>query len=336
MKLFAIAFAGTALTLFAQAPNANSTSGFAGPTLGFVSSQTPAQLQPILGIPGSARLGSPLPLPSTVTQIRIAPGQAYALVQQQPGNPLSLVLLRGISTQTQSLTLTPVPGAISQVDLVAFSPMGLSVVIYSRQTNQLQVLTGLPNSPQVFLNVPDLATAGAPQKLAVSDDGQAVLIADGAGSVYSLSPNATPVLVHNSPEISGLAFVTQSRDAVICDRSLNTALVLQGSSTVPVPLEPRANNTCQPEAATSTADGKTILIACAAQHAVLSIDRTSGLTRVYNVTNSPSTLDRLSVRDAFLMSPPEGGTYWLFVWRTEGPSTFFVAAARNTSQGSGN
>ena len=339
MKLFAVAFAGTALTLLAQAPNVNSgnnMSGFDVPALGFVSSETPPQLQPILGIPGSARLGTPLPLPSTANQIRIAPGQTYALVQQEPGSPLSLVLLRGISSQTQHLTLTPIPGAISQVDLVAFSPTGLSVVIYSRQTNQLQVLTCFPNSPQVFLTLPNLSTVDTPQKLAVSDDAQAVLIADGAGSVYSLSPHASPVLVHNSPEISSLAFVTQSRDAIICDRTLNAVLFLQHSSTVPVPLAPRMNNTCQPEAATSTADGKTILVACAAQHAVLSIDRASGVTRVYNVTNSPSTLDRLSVRDAFLMSPPEGGTYWLFVWQPDGPSTFFVAATRNTGQGSGN
>ncbi|MGI8959521.1 MAG: hypothetical protein ACR2IV_07150 [Bryobacteraceae bacterium] len=338
MKFLAFVFLGTAVTLLAQAPNANSgsASGLSVPTLGFVAGQAPARLQPILGIPGSARFGSPLLLPSTVTQIHIAPGHAYALAEQGPGNPLGLILLQGITTQTRSLALTPIIDAIGQVDLLAFSPMGNSAVIYSRQTNQLQVLTGLPNSPQLYLNGLNLATPDAPQKMAVSDDAQAVLVSDAAGSVYSVSRNAAPVAVHHSPDISALAFVPRSHDSVICDRSLNTMSSLRNSNVTPVILGPATNDRCQPEAAASTADGKTILLACPAQRAVLSIDLASGATRVHNMANSPGALEPLGVRDVFLMSPPESGTYWLFAWQPDGPVTSFVAAPRNASQGSGN
>jgi hypothetical protein len=337
MKVFAFAFVGVAVTLFAQAQNANSgtASGFSVPTLGFVSGQAPPQLQPILGIPGSARLGSPLSLPSTVTRIHIAPGHAYALVEQGPGSPLSMVLLQAIAAQTQNLPLTPIAGAIGQADLLAFSPLGSSAVIYSRQTNQLQVLTGLPRSPQLYLNASNLAIPTAPQKVAVSDDARVVLISDEAGSVYSVSQSGAPVAVHHSPDISALAFVTQSHDSIICDRSLNTISFLRDSTATPVALGPATNGTCQPEAAASTGDGKTILLACPAQRAVLSLDRASGLTRVYNVASSPSALDRAGMRDVFLMSPPEGGTYWLFVWQPEGPTVFFVGAARDLAQRSG-
>jgi len=245
-------------------------------------------------------------------------------------------LLQGITAQTQNLPLTPIAGAINQADLIAFSPLGASAVIYSRQANQLQVLTGLPNAPHLYLNLPNLAIVSAPQKLAVSDDAQAVLISDAVGSVYSVSQNATPVAVHHSPNISALAFVTQSHDSIICDRSLNTISFLRDSTTTPVALGPATNDTCQPEAAASTRDGRTILLACPAQHAVLSIDRASGLTRVYNVASSPSALDRLGAGDVFLMSPPESGTYWLFVWQPEGATALFVGAPRDVSQGSGN
>ncbi|MGI9074529.1 MAG: hypothetical protein ACR2JB_25165 [Bryobacteraceae bacterium] len=338
MKFLVSAFLGAAVTLSAQAPIANSgsTTGVSVPTLGFVASQAPARLQPILGIPGSARLGTPLLLPPTVTQIHIAPGHAYALVEQAPGNPLGLVLLQGITTQTRSLPLRPIVGALSQIDLLAFSPMGTSAALYSRQTNQLQVLTGLPKSPQLFLNVPNLAIPDGPQKIAVSDDAGAVLISDAAGSVYSVSQNAAPVPVHHSPEISALAFVAQSRESIVCDRTLNTMSFLRDANATPVALGPATDDRCQPEAAASTADGKTILLACPAQRAVLSIDRASGVTRVHNVSNSPGALEPLGVRNVFLMSPPEGGTYWLFVWGPNGPVVSFVAAARTVSQGSGN
>jgi hypothetical protein len=337
MKFFAFAIIAVSTPLCAQAPNGNggSTTGFAVPALGFVSGQAPAQLQPILGIPGSARLGSPLLLPSTVTGIHMAPGHAYALLQQGPSNPLSMVLLQGITAQTQNLHLTPIPGTIGQVDLVAFSPMGSSAAIYSRETNQLQVLTGLPRSPRLSLNLPNVAISGAAQKLAVSDDAQAVLISDSAGSVYSVSQNGAAVAVHHSPEISALAFITQSHDSIICDRSLNTISMLRNSTATPFALGPAMNDTCQPEGAASSADGGTLLLACPAQHAVLAVNSASGLTHVYNVAASPTSLERLALGDVFLISPAEGGTYWLFVWQPSGLTASFIAAAPNGSQGSG-
>lgn len=338
MKFFAFTFVGVATALCAQAPNATNgtTTGLSVPALGFVSRQTPAQLQPILGIPGSARLGGPLSLPSAVTQIHIAPGQAYALVQQAPGNPLGMVSLQGIAAQTRNLPVTPISGAMGQVDLLAFSPMGSSAVSYSRQTNQLQVLTGLPRAARVYLNASNLAIPTPPQKLAVSDDARAVLISDAAGSVYSISQGGAPVPVHHSPNVSALAFVTQSHDSIICDRSLNTISFLRDSTVTPVVLGPATNNTCQPEGAASTLDGKTILLACPAQHAVLSIDRASSVTRVYNVAGNPGALNRSSLGDVFLLSPAQDGIYWLLLWQPDGPTAFFVGAARNVTQGSGN
>jgi len=336
MKFFAFAIIAVSTTLCAQAPHGSggNTTGFSVPALGFISGQAPAQLQPILGIPGSARLGSPLLLPSTVSGIHIAPGHAYALLQQGPSNPVSMVLLQGIAVQSQNVQLTPIPGTIGQIDLVAFSPIGTSAAIYSRETNQLQVLTGLPSSPRLFLNLSNVALAGAAQKLAVSDDAQAVLISDSAGSVYSVSQNGSTA-VHHSPDISALAFVTRSHDSIICDRSVNTIALLRDSIATPFALGPAMKDTCQPEGAASTADGKTLLLACPAQHAVLAVDSATGLTRTYNVAPSPTFLDRLALGDVFLITPAEGGTYWLFVWQPSGLTASFIAAAPKGSQGSG-
>ena len=184
--------------------------------------------------------------------------------------------------------------------------------------------------------MPSLAIPYGLQKIAVSDDARAVLVSDAAGSVYSILQNAVPVPVHHSPEISALTFVAQSRESIICDRTLNTMAFLRGSNPTPVALGPATSDMCQPEGATSTADGRTILLACPAQHAVLAVDRVSGLTRVHKVGNSPVKLQPLAVRDVFLMSPPEDGIYWLFVWGPNGLVKSFVAGAQNVSRGSGN
>src|SRR2546423_3120420 len=136
MKRSALALLSIAITLAAQGPSSNSGSapnGFSVPTLGFIASQAPAQLRPIFGIPGSARLVPPLLLPPQVTQIHVAPGQAFALVEQDSSNPLSLVSLQGFYVGNRSLALMPIGGAMSQIDVFAFSPMARSTVIHSRQ-----------------------------------------------------------------------------------------------------------------------------------------------------------------------------------------------------------
>lgn len=332
MKLFASAFAMTAVALFAQVPNTSNSqaqSGFSVPSLGFVAGPGPQQLRPILGIPGAARLGRPIPLPQTVSRIYIAPGHGYALVQQGPNDPISVVSLRDVGSV--NLTLMPIAGAAAQADVIAFSPTARSAGFYSHQTNQLQIVTGLPSSPQIHLNISNLSIPAALQKFAVSDDAQNVLLADATGGVYSLSQSSTPALVYHSSEITAIEFVAQSHDAVICDRTLKSAILLRGASITPI--MQAGDGTCEPEAAASTSDGRTILLACPAQHAVLSIDRTSGFTTKHSLANTPGALERLGTRDAFLMTPADDhGTYWLFVWQPQGPATFFVAASRDLKQ----
>lgn len=339
MKRFALVFASTAATLLAQSSNANGrgpSSNFSVPVLGFVASQSPAQLRPILGIPGSARLGNPLLLPASVTRIHVAPGQAFALVEEGANHPLSIVSLHRLDLRPRTLAAAPISGAMNQIDLLAFSPTGESAVTYSRQANQLRVLAGLPKSPRVAFNFENLVIPAPLQRLAVSDDAGTVLLSDEAGSVYSLTRGMVLAALHFSPDISALEFIAHTRDALIFDRSLNAASFLHGSDIKPVLLGPTAAGLCQPEAGVATADGKTILVACPAQHAILSVDRASGLTRVHHMSNAPTALNRLGIGDVFLMSPPEGGTYWLFVWGPGGPVRSFIAGARELARGSEN
>jgi len=324
MRRLAIALITAAPLLLAQGTGINLANG---PVLGFVSGSTPVQLQPILGIPGASRLGDALPLPNTVTQLYLAPGHSYALAAQGPVNPIALLILRVPSGSQTNPTIVALPGVLAQPDLVAFSPTGRSAALYSQQENRLQVLTGLPNSPQVARDMPDVHLANNPTKLAISDDAQALLIADGSGAVYALSGNTAPVPVYRTSNVSALAFVSQSHDAVVGDPLLGTVAIVQASGVkVLVPAEG-----CQPQAAVSTADGKTILIACPAQRLISSIDLASGVANAYKIGNSPSALEAVGARDTFLMSPPDGGTYWLFTWQPEGPVVSFIGALRHVN-----
>jgi hypothetical protein len=319
MKRFAIAFALTASLAWAQTPAANS-----GPALGFVPGRMPWQLQPILGIPGAARLGDPISLPQSVTQIYLAPGHAYAVAAQGPADPVALVMLRVAGVMQLNPVLAALPGVLAKPDLVAFSPAGQSLALYSQAAGRVQVFTGLPGSPQKSQDIPNVAIAAL---LAVSDDARAVLISDGLGNVYSLAQNTAPVPVYHTVEVSALAFLPQSHAAILCDPIFGTAALTQAVDGIQMIPQPAA--ACQPRAATATADGKTILLACPAQHLIWSIDRTSGSIDIHSVSNSPAAFNSLSLPDTFVMSPAdEAGTYWLVTWQAGAPVTSFIGASR--------
>lgn len=338
MRRLAIAFLAAAPLLLAQVPGTalgGSANGFSGPSLGFLPGSTPGELQPILGIPGAARLGDAISLPNTVTQLYLAPGHSYALAVQGPADPVASAILRVPAGIEASPRLAPLPGALAQPDLVAFSPAGQSAALYSQQANRLEVFTGLPNSPRLAQDISNVQLAGPLLKLAISDDAQAVLVSDASGTVYTLSQNTAPRPVYHSSQISALVFISQSHDAVVCDPVLGAAALLQAVNSSPgIKMLPQAsNNGCQPQAAVSTADGKTILLACPAQHLIWWVDRASQSTNTFKINNSPATLDTVGGRDVFLMSPPDEGAYWLLTWGPEGPATSFIAAARHTNQG---
>lgn len=322
MKSLAIVFAASAGLVLGQMPGTN----FSGPVLGFVPGPTASELLPIRGIPGAARLGDPVLLPKTVTQTYLASGHAYALAAQGDADPIAVVVLRGAGGLAANPVATAISGAMAHPDLVAFSPNGGAAALYSEQANRVQVFAGLPNSPRLAEQISNLSMAGDAHALAVSDDAQALLIADETGTVYAVPSNGTPVAVYHASQVSALAFVSQSHDAIVCDPVLGSAAILQAASTVRT-LQPPTNNGCQPRVAASTADGRTILIACPAQHLIWSVDRASGETSTYSVSTGATALERLGATDSFLLSPQDGnGAYWLFTWHADGPAISFVGA----------
>lgn len=322
MKRFGILFASTGALLFGQAAGTS----FSGPAVGFVQTSTPAELLPIRGVPGAARLGGAIQLPNTVTQTYLAPGGSYALAAQGDAGAIALVVLRAGGGVAANPALTPLSGAMAHPDLVAFSPNGGTAALYSAETNRVQVFAGLPNAPRLAEQVSNVSLDGSARALAVSDDAEALLMADATGTVYALSSNGAPVAVYHASQVSALAFVSQSHTAVVCDPASGSAAILQ-SGTVRMVQAP-SNSECQARSAASTADGKTILIACAAQHAIWSIDLASGSVSANNVNTNVTALDRLGATDAFVMSPADrNGTYWIVRWQGESAEISFIGTA---------
>lgn len=320
MRVFAFALAASGCLLMAQGSGGNSTQ-FSGPTLGFAPGGTPSQLQPILGIPGAARLGAPVSLPTAVTQVYLAPGHTFALAAQGASAPTALVMLRNTSGIVPHPALTPLTRALANPDLVAFSPIGQSAVLYSQASGRVQIYTGLPNTPRLAQDISNLPIADI-RLLAVSDDAQLLVLADATSTVYALSPGAAAVPVYYSDQVSGLAFAPGSHEVIVCDLNLRTAAVLQpltGQLTFAIALD----SACRPRAAAVTRDG-TILLACSLEGYVWAVDRQAGLINSYQVPAALTAFDKLGTADSFLLSPPDQGIYRMLTWQPGGAVVSFI------------
>src|SRR5688572_27601034 len=117
-------------------------------------------------------------------------------------------------------TLSALP---TGADQVAVSPTGTAMAFYFRNDNRLQIVSGLPDSPEVSSGTDLAVLPGLLASLAVSDDGRAALAAftDGAaGAVYLVTPEEKRVIAH-SEDVRAMTFLSNSLNAVFADAAAN-------------------------------------------------------------------------------------------------------------------
>ncbi|MBZ5625123.1 MAG: hypothetical protein LAQ69_41430 [Acidobacteriia bacterium] len=90
--------------------------------------------------------------------MRLAPGQDFALVERGKDVPGIPFLKNGAVD-----SLAAIEGATTSADWVAFSPGAGSAILFSVVANGLQVLSGLPATPRVTLDLDAASTALIPQ-----------------------------------------------------------------------------------------------------------------------------------------------------------------------------
>jgi len=199
------------------------TAGMQTPVLGFVSSAGTGELRSLVGIPGASALGEPLAVPTGVLSVYFAPGQSYALLAPKTGNSLGLMTFQGVDEQA----VVPVCGAIRQPDIVAFSPGASTAALYSKTEGRLQVVTGLPDSPQLARVIPGSDLPDEVRFLAIADDGVTLVEGTVQSAVYLLPQVGSPRLLYTAGDLQGMALAPRSSDLVAFDRARSTVFLLQ-------------------------------------------------------------------------------------------------------------
>jgi len=258
-----------------ETPNAEeptSLMSLSGPVLGLVFDETKSALRPIFGIPGASRLGSVWVIGREIQRAWISPPQDYALAESKSDGSIVLV-----SFGRGSIVVRPLQGVASGVGNISLSAKGRVAAIYNPGAGGLQFITGLPDAPAVsaltsFPALPRSATA-----MAVSDDGDAVLLAtteQNSGSVALLTRDGQTrilTLIGKAPSIS---FLPGTHSALVADELNNAVLLIQDvtdaaiTSTVAGPSEGIA----RPVAVEASEDSRFAFVANAQSRSISTVD----------------------------------------------------------------
>src|SRR5258706_9915497 len=184
-----------------------------GSLSGFVFDPEARGLRPLLGSPGAATIGEPLPAGVDLRHAAVSADGDYALAIAGDGRGLLAILqLSGTAS------VRPLGAAASAGDALGLSPLGSYAVLYQRAAQSLQVVKGLPGAPGLAQRL-DVAHLGGPLSAFAIDDRGTVLAAAPAGDtsqIYVFEKDGAAHLISTVHHAADLAFIN-GLDAVVAD-----------------------------------------------------------------------------------------------------------------------
>jgi hypothetical protein len=295
------------------------TAQVSGPTVGFVF-QPGIGVRQVLGILGSSILGPAVDGTAGYTRVEFSPRQEYALAQDDALR-VRLLDLRNALRETWSTQ-----GPAQQADQIVMSPMGSAAAVLYNAATELDVYTGLPDSPSRGQAFDISSLPGSPTAFAISDDAQAVVVAvvDGeSGSLYLLQEGG-PQWISSSGRISAIAFLENSRDAVLADHSTNRIEILRSLSSLEV-LAGETEGVMQPSALAVT--GAQVFVANGGSGTILVLDGYGAASRPIPCGCSVTGIHRMQESSVLRLTEPADGPLFLLDGGSPETHVYFVPAA---------
>ena len=324
--MFARSFLFPALFLLSVC-SAAAQGSLAGPSLGVFYDPNAQAIRPIWGIPGASVAGQPIDVGFPIASALVSPSQDYALGVSADGS-IGLIKLAASGPSAQVI-----PGGLGTPDRIVLSPAGKSAGLYYSGSASVQILAGLPDSPQ-FVGLVDLSMLpNAPGVFAISDDASLLLAgvrenADGApaqGEVFALSSDSPPRSVATVQHASAIAFLVQSHDALLADDVANSVTLVQdaalGAGVVWMFTDPQLP---APDSVQASSDRQGFLVGSSQNGLVTILDSNGSNPVVLSCGCAPTEFRPLSTAAIYQITEPASGLLWIVNSNTTSPGTFFV------------
>lgn len=318
---------GLAVSLLFAIPSPGASEiSIRGPRLGFVYEPGSGSLRPIRGLPGAATLGPPLELEARIARAWISPRQDYALAVR--AEDAAVLVLR---LDSDAVSLQPAGGITPGPDLAALSPGGRSAALYYRERGRVEWITGLPGETAIAGSV-DLMPGGTVTALAISEDAGALLLGisdDSGGSVSLVQPGGEPRFLFNLSRAAAIAWLGESRDALIADDLENRVYVIRDATGAAVALQAAGpdEGITRPVAIAASHDGRLVFVANSEPGTLTVLDLSEAGVSAFPCECAPTSLERLAGASVFRLTEPSQNPMWLFDGDSSPPRLVFVPAA---------
>jgi hypothetical protein len=238
------------------------------------------------------------------------------------------------------LAQAPLPADVTQTSAAVPSPGGFSLAVVSAGRSLVQIFTMLPNQPQLAASITFAQLGGTPKRIALSDDGAAVLyvVNDGAQDfVYAWRSGQSPELITGGADISSLAFAPASHSAVIADGGANMLYLVseQGGVFVPVAIASSGSGLSQPVAADFSRDAQQVIVANAGSETVQSFGLNGTLLGSAACDCNPLFLRRMIGNAVFGITKYEGASIAMFDGDSNPPRVTPVSSIHDISKSVG-
>jgi hypothetical protein len=144
------------------------------------------------------------------------------------------------------------------------------------------------------------------------------------GGVYWLSAAGPAQFVLSVTDVASLAFIPNSGNAVIADRTAGSVFLLRNTSSVTTTMLTTGLDGLDQVCATT--DGQQLFLTNPSGNRIWSVTVFSGAVRAFDLDVTPSRMDRLSGADTFLISFEPGQPAWIFFRSGDAARAVFVPA----------
>jgi hypothetical protein len=277
-----------------------------GPRLGYAFDPGIHALRPILGIAGASVLGEPLDAGFAIQDAAIDGQRGYALAIDRDSQGAWLI------RPDQSIPVTRVPVA-GEVEAVYLSPQGVAAALLMRD-GRINLVTGMVNAAFVVSELSvEHRLEHRPRALAVSDDGNFVVVAFGQNQPLLVGLDGTRVSLAVPSPTSALAFRPSSSDVLSAGPD-NRVWLTQQTAWGPASNQIAGPNDgiSTPTAVGFTSEGNVALIANSGNSTIATVDLAIGTISSIRCGCNPIHFERLSTRELFGLNDPSDQPMYLF------------------------
>jgi DNA-binding beta-propeller fold protein YncE len=278
----------------------------AGPVTGFVFDAQAGHIRPMLGMPGSAYLGTTVI--SNVDSASVSPDGSAAFAIQAG----KLVLYTGLASA--SPLAVDLRGSIT-ADHFAWGPGATAAAIYSSKSAQAQIVSNLLETPSAGAPIDLSGLSG--QVAALAFDGQQIILAvgsGGSGSIYTVTAQSGPQRIASAASPS--AIVLAGADLYFADQQTGQIWQVQSYARQPVPVLFAADaSISSPVGLQLSVDNSRLYVANAGSRA-LSIYDVAARSQIESIALNfaPTRVDRFGNASVFLLNNAGQGQTPLYVF----------------------